>query len=44
MVIGKWLAIEPRILIIDEPTAGVDIETKSEIVAIIRDLADPERA
>ena len=32
VVIAKWLGTEPRILIMDEPTAGVDIGTKGEIV------------
>ncbi|MGB3828992.1 MAG: sugar ABC transporter ATP-binding protein [Ornithinimicrobium sp.] len=40
VVIAKWLGTEPDVLIMDEPTAGVDIGTKSEIVAIIRKLAD----
>jgi ribose transport system ATP-binding protein len=40
VVIGKWLATEPRILIMDEPTAGVDIQAKTEILGVIRELAD----
>ncbi len=40
VVIGKWLAAEPEILVLDEPTAGVDIGSKSEIIDIIRALAD----
>ena len=40
VVIAKWLGTEPRILIMDEPTAGVDIGTKGEIVAMIRAFAD----
>jgi ribose transport system ATP-binding protein len=40
VVIGKWLGMEPQILLMDEPTAGVDIGTKAEIVGIIRDFAD----
>jgi ribose transport system ATP-binding protein len=40
VVIAKWLGTEPEILIMDEPTAGVDIGTKSEIVDMIRGLAD----
>ena len=40
VVIAKWLGIEPRILIMDEPTAGVDIGTKGEIVSMIRAFAD----
>ena len=40
VVIAKWLGTEPEVLIMDEPTAGIDIGTKSEILAIIRQLAD----
>ena len=40
VVIGKWLAMDPDILIMDEPTAGVDIGAKTEILAVIRRLAD----
>jgi ribose transport system ATP-binding protein len=40
VVIGKWLGMDPQILIMDEPTAGVDIGTKAEIVGMIRDFAD----
>jgi ribose transport system ATP-binding protein len=43
VVIAKWLGTDPEILIMDEPTAGVDIGTKSEIISIIRDLADAGR-
>jgi ribose transport system ATP-binding protein len=40
VVIAKWLGTEPDILVMDEPTAGVDIGTKSEILHMIRGLAD----
>jgi ribose transport system ATP-binding protein len=40
VVIAKWLGTEPEVLIMDEPTAGVDIGTKSEILDMIRNLAD----
>lgn len=40
VVLAKWLGTEPDVLILDEPTAGVDIGTKSEIVEMIRELAD----
>jgi ribose transport system ATP-binding protein len=40
VVIAKWLATEPQILIMDEPTAGVDIGTKGEIVNMVRAFAD----
>ncbi|NMH98789.1 sugar ABC transporter ATP-binding protein [Pseudonocardia sp. K10HN5] len=44
VVIGKWLGREPDVLILDEPTAGVDIGTKTEIIARIRELADAGKA
>ncbi|MDQ0393326.1 sugar ABC transporter ATP-binding protein [Labrys monachus] len=44
VVIAKWLAADPDILILDEPTAGIDIGSKSEIVALIRDLARTGKA
>jgi ribose transport system ATP-binding protein len=40
IVIGKWLARTPRLLILDEPTIGVDIGAKSEIVETVRAMAD----
>lgn len=40
VVIGKWLATNPKILMMDEPTAGVDIGTKSEILDLVRTIAD----
>lgn len=39
VVIGKWLATDPEILILDEPTAGIDIGSKAEIIRLVRDLA-----
>jgi len=38
-VIAKWLAFDPKILIIDEPTHGIDVKAKSEIHQLLRDLA-----
>jgi ribose transport system ATP-binding protein len=40
VVIGKWLGTDPEILLMDEPTAGVDIGTKSEILDLVRKIAD----
>ena len=40
VVLGKWLATDPRIIILDEPTAGIDIGSKSEIIQLIRTLAE----
>ena len=39
VVIGKWLNADPDIFVLDEPTGGVDIGSKSEIVALVRELA-----
>ncbi len=39
VVIGKWLLTEPDILIMDEPTRGIDIGAKSEIYRIMNDMA-----
>ena len=39
VVVAKWLATEPKVLILDEPTRGVDVGAKREIYAIIDDLA-----
>ena len=39
IVIGKWLSMHPRVLIVDEPTRGIDVGSKSEIHNLIRDLA-----
>lgn len=44
VVIAKWLGTNPDILILDEPTAGVDIGTKSEILDMIRELASAGKA
>ncbi|MDQ0000698.1 sugar ABC transporter ATP-binding protein [Pseudarthrobacter sulfonivorans] len=44
VVIAKWLGTDPDILILDEPTAGVDIGTKSEILDMIRELANAGKA
>jgi ABC-type sugar transport system ATPase subunit len=39
IVIGKWLSMHPKVLIVDEPTRGIDVGSKSEIHNLIRDLA-----
>ncbi|WP_427118168.1 sugar ABC transporter ATP-binding protein [Pseudarthrobacter scleromae] len=39
VVLGKWLATGPRVLIIDEPTRGIDVGTKSEVHRLISELA-----
>lgn len=39
VMIGRWLATNPKILILDEPTRGVDVGAKSEIYSIMNELA-----
>ncbi len=39
VVVGKWLASKPRILIVDEPTRGVDVGAKAEIHRLLSELA-----
>jgi ABC-type sugar transport system ATPase subunit len=39
VVVAKWVATKPRLLVIDEPTNGVDVGAKEEIHNILRDLA-----
>jgi len=44
VVIGKWLAANPDVFVLDEPTAGIDIGSKSEIIQMVRDLAASGKA
>ena len=39
IVIGKWLSMHPKVLIVDEPTRGIDVGSKSAIHKLIRELA-----
>jgi ribose transport system ATP-binding protein len=39
IVIGKWLSMRPEVLIVDEPTRGIDVGSKSEIHMLLRELA-----
>jgi ribose transport system ATP-binding protein len=39
VVLAKWLALEPGVLVFDEPTRGVDVGAKAAIHQMIRDLA-----
>ena len=39
VVLAKWLAKTPKVLLLDEPTRGVDVGAKAEIYGILRDLA-----
>jgi ABC-type sugar transport system ATPase subunit len=38
VVIGKWLELAPRVLLLDEPTRGVDVGAKAEIYALVEEL------
>ena len=40
VVIAKWLMAEPRIILLNDPTRGIDVGTKQEIYALLRRLAD----
>ena len=40
VVLGKWLAMNPRVIVFDEPTRGIDVGSKAEIYALMRALAD----
>ena len=40
VILGRWLLTNPEYLILDEPTRGIDIGTKTEIQKIVLDLAD----
>lgn len=40
MLIGRWLATHPELLILDEPTRGIDVGTKTEIQKLVVKLAE----
>jgi ribose transport system ATP-binding protein len=40
LVIGKWLLMTPRILLLNDPTRGIDVGTKQEMYALLRRLAE----
>jgi ABC-type sugar transport system ATPase subunit len=40
VVIAKWLATHPKVLLLDEPTRGIDIGAKAEIYKLINELAE----
>ena len=40
VVLGKWLSMHPKVLLLDEPTRGIDIGAKQEIYSLMEDLAE----
>jgi ribose transport system ATP-binding protein len=44
VVIGKWLAVGPRVLLLDEPTRGIDVGAKQEIYKLVESLARQKMA
>jgi ribose transport system ATP-binding protein len=40
VVLAKWLALKPKVIIFDEPTRGIDVGSKAEIYHLMRELAD----
>ena len=40
VVLAKWLAMSPRVIVLDEPTRGVDVGSKNDIYGLLRSLAD----
>ncbi len=40
VVIAKWLATDPQVLILDEPTKGIDVNTKASVHRLMHELAD----
>ncbi len=44
VVVGRWLARQPSVILLDEPTRGVDVAAREELYTVIRRLADQGRA
>jgi len=40
VVLGKWLGMKPKVMILDEPTRGIDVGAKAEIYRLMRSLAE----
>ena len=43
VVIAKWLMMSPRIILLNDPTRGIDVGTKQELYQLLRKLADERR-
>jgi simple sugar transport system ATP-binding protein len=44
VILARWLAINPQVLILDEPTRGIDVGTKAEIQKLVLSLAEEGKA
>ena len=44
VILAKWLSVNPGILIVDEPTRGIDVGARQEIYTVLRKLADEGKA
>ena len=40
VLLGLWLHLKPKVLLVDEPTVGIDVESKTEIYKLLRKIAD----
>ena len=40
VVLGKWLLTRPRLILLNDPTRGIDVGTKQELYILMRELAD----
>ena len=40
VVLGRWFALSPDVIVLSEPTRGIDVGAKSEVYGLIQDMAD----